>query len=84
MRKLAWLIGMAALGFGSGFGCASSAPAGPKNQGDAAANVPPAPAVDQSRCDPKGKRVQTLDTNGDGKADLWKLYVAVMQGGQAI
>jgi hypothetical protein len=40
-----------------------------------AAPSPGAPAVDQSVCDPRGKDVVTADVNGDGKPDLWKLYV---------
>ncbi|HJZ84137.1 MAG TPA: hypothetical protein VKN99_03160 [Polyangia bacterium] len=40
--------------------------------------------MDLSRCDPKGKRVETLDTNNDGKPDVWKMYVPTTQGGQTV
>jgi antitoxin component YwqK of YwqJK toxin-antitoxin module len=49
-----------------------------------ASNVPAPPNVDLKRCDPAGKRVQQLDTNDDGKPDLWKMYSAVVSGGQTI
>jgi hypothetical protein len=35
------------------------------------------PALDRSRCDPKGKRVVALDLNGDKQPDVWKLFVKV-------
>jgi hypothetical protein len=38
---------------------------------------------DRSRCDDQGKQVVTMDANGDGKADVIKLFVAVAQGGQS-
>lgn len=36
--------------------------------------VPGARAADAGDCTPKGKTVQTLDVNHDGKTDVWKLY----------
>jgi hypothetical protein len=36
---------------------------------------------DRSRCDDQGKQTVTMDANGDGKADVIKLFVAVMQDG---
>jgi hypothetical protein len=39
--------------------------------------------IDRSRCDDQGKQVVTLDANGDGKADVIKLFVAAMQDGHA-
>jgi hypothetical protein len=39
--------------------------------------------VDRSRCDDQGKQVVSLDANGDGKADVIKLFVAAMQDGHS-
>jgi hypothetical protein len=36
---------------------------------------------DRSRCDDQGKQAVTLDANGDGKADVIKLFVATAQDG---
>jgi len=38
---------------------------------------------DRSRCDDQGKQVVTMDANGDGKADVIKLFVAVAQEGRS-
>src|SRR5262245_31414890 len=76
MRTVRWLVVMAWVG------CSSSQQQGPK--GPQGSNVPEGPKVDMARCDQSGKRVQTLDTNGDGKPDVWKLYQIVQQGGQDV
>ena len=39
--------------------------------------------MDRSRCDDQGKQVVTLDANGDGKADVIKLFVAATQDGHS-
>src|SRR5579883_1866296 len=36
---------------------------------------------DESRCDRAGKRVEEIDVNGDGKPDVWKMYVLGMEAG---
>src|SRR5947207_185689 len=76
MRKVTQLMLVPLLG------CASQTP-NARMSGEAA-NVPPAPSVDMTRCDPKGKRVQDLDTNMDGKPDLWKMYAQTITGGQRV
>jgi hypothetical protein len=63
-------------------GCSSTQSQGPK--GPEGGNVPEGPKVDMARCDQHGKRVQNLDTNGDGKPDVWKLYQIVQQSGQDV
>jgi hypothetical protein len=35
------------------------------------------PRLDRSRCDPAGKRVVTVDVNGDGRPDVWKYYANI-------
>jgi hypothetical protein len=59
--------------------CASSQSQGPKGGGG-----PEGPKVDMARCDQSGKRVQNMDTNGDGKPDVWKLYQVQKQNGQDV
>ena len=76
MRTLRWLAVLAWAG------CGSTQTQGPKNGGGP--NSPDAPKVDLARCDQSGKRVQTLDTNGDGKPDVWKLYQIQQQNGQDV
>lgn len=39
---------------------------------------------DRSRCDDRGKQVVSLDANGDGRADVIKLFVPAMQDGHQI
>src|SRR5687768_682577 len=64
-KVLVWVLPVGAL---AAAGCASSQ-SGPKAPGrmETAGNVPAPPSVDLSRCDPKGKRVQQIDGNSDGK-----------------
>ena len=42
------------------------------------------PRVDESLCDPKENKVMTYDLNSDGKADVWKLYATVEEGGTTV
>ena len=39
---------------------------------------------DRSRCDDKGKQVVSLDANGDGKPDVIKLFLSVVQDGHTV
>ncbi len=39
---------------------------------------------DRTRCDDKGKQAITADTNGDGKPDVVRLFVAVDHNGQQV
>src|SRR5262249_50053716 len=75
MRTLHWLVGLILLG-----GCGTSGAPAAKTAADVGPNVPAAPNVDLSRCDAKGKRVDTVDTNNDGKPDVWKMYKQTAQG----
>jgi uncharacterized protein YceK len=55
-----------------GAGCGGPQKATSVSSGAAAmkANTP----MDRSRCDESGKRVVTVDTNRDGKPDVWKMF----------
>jgi hypothetical protein len=39
---------------------------------------------DRSRCDDRGKQMVSMDANGDGKADVIKLFLPVNQDGHAV
>jgi len=64
-------------------GCGSTQGTGPVTP-SSAGNIPGAPPVDRSRCKAEGKQVTTADTNMDGKADVWKYFVANGQGAQVL
>jgi hypothetical protein len=64
--------------------CSSTQTPAAKGPSEGASNLPAGPVVDMTRCDPKASnhRVQNLDTNADGKPDVWKIYGSVNVGGQ--
>jgi antitoxin component YwqK of YwqJK toxin-antitoxin module len=63
-------------------GCATTnGPKEAQNAGDAQSGQPGAGAKDKSRCDPSGKKVTTVDLNGDKKPDVWKFYATVVENG---
>jgi len=64
-------------------GCGSTQSTGPVTP-TSASNIPGAPPVDRTRCKAEGKQVTTADTNMDGKADVWKYFVANGQGAQVL
>src|SRR6478736_4071588 len=39
---------------------------------------------DKSRCDTSGKKITTVDLNGDGKPDVWKFYATVVENGASL
>ncbi len=45
------------------------------------ASQPGSGEKDRSRCDSSGKKVTTVDLNGDGKPDVWKFYATVVENG---
>jgi hypothetical protein len=45
------------------------------------AEQPGSGSKDKSRCDTSGKKVTTVDLNGDGKPDVWKFYATVVENG---
>src|SRR5262245_37556086 len=64
--------------------CAANKPDA-KNPADAAkkekeaepkGNAPEPMNADRSRCDKRGKRIVEFDLNHDGKADVWKYWIA--------
>ncbi|HEY0707381.1 MAG TPA: hypothetical protein VGG33_11325, partial [Polyangia bacterium] len=72
--------GLAAVALGAlslaGVGCGSSTAQGKAGGGMTT-------AVDNARCDSRGKQVVTSDTNGDKKADVLKIYQTVGSGSNA-
>src|SRR3569623_733465 len=64
-------------------GCGSPPHTGPVSP-SSAGNIPGAPPVARSRCKAEGKQGTTADTNMDGKADVWKDFVANGQGAQVL
>jgi hypothetical protein len=57
--------------------------AGPSSPG-LALESEAAAKVDRTKCDDRGKQVSAVDANQDGRADVWKLYQVVDQGGQKL
>ncbi len=70
MVLLIWLLALTTAGTGA---TARRASLSPECASDADC-VGRFPHLDRSRCDPKGKRVITMDLNGDGRPDTWKYY----------
>jgi hypothetical protein len=85
-RLLGFLLARpAVVGFGLAVAaaCGSAQPTPIANPASAATSASSEGAkFDRSRCDDQGKQVVTLDANGDGKADVIKLFIAVAHDGQ--
>jgi len=81
-RCLSFGLGLAAVSAG----CSGSQMPSPANPGSDVklAQSDFGAKFDRSRCDDRGKQVVSLDANGDGKADVVKIFVAANQDGHAI
>ena len=57
-----------------------------KQEGTTAAKAdqPGTGEKDKSRCDTSGKKITTVDLNGDGKPDVWKFYASVVENGASL
>ena len=57
-----------------------------KQEGTTAAKAdqPGSGEKDKSRCDSSGKKITTVDINGDGKPDVWKFYAYVVENGRCV
>lgn len=81
MRRKIWAsvtAGLLTAGVLTGFGCsgekAATGASTAANGGSAGPSQVRSETIDHEACSESGKRVETLDTNGDGKVDIRRVY----------